>query len=184
MADRSLERVDAHFPIMKEETNTVVDKAVNLALLPLTLTGRTYNYLMTTWSDEYEKTANHNNRGPGLTTSAMALISTELKVASDCLQTAANFVGRKSPEAKHLGQDMANEARNMKSQASQRAQQGQEQAKQMSSQAKNMVRDASDNVRSTARDTANDARNTANNAANDARNTANNTARQAQAKAN
>lgn len=33
--------------------------------------------------DEYKKTASHNNRGPGITTSILSVISLELRVASD-----------------------------------------------------------------------------------------------------
>lgn len=124
MADRSLDTVDAHFPIVKQETNTVVDKAVGLAMWPLNTTAKTYNYVMDTWSDEYQKTANKNNRGSGVTTSVMAIVSTELKIASDCLQYGADVLARRDnndsqvlTNARQGMNHMSKEANNMASQA-------------------------------------------------------------------
>lgn len=60
--------------------------------------------------DEYKKTAQHNNRGPGLTTSVMALMSTELKIASDFFQAVADILGPKYEESKKKGSDYVSQA--------------------------------------------------------------------------
>lgn len=60
--------------------------------------------------DEYTKTARHNNRGPGVTTSVLALISTELKIASDFFQTIADILGPKYEESKKKGAEYVREA--------------------------------------------------------------------------
>lgn len=93
LADSGLGRVESHFPIVKEDTNTVVDTAKGYVWWP-------YNYVITTWNDEYTKTARHNERGPGMTTNVMAVISTELKIASDFFQAVADFLGPKYDESK------------------------------------------------------------------------------------
>lgn len=103
LGDKALGTVEGHFPIVKEETGTIVDTAKHYAFWP-------YNYLSSTWSSEYEKTASHNNRGAGLTTSAMAIVSTELKIASDFFQAVADFLGPKYEESKKKGADYVNEA--------------------------------------------------------------------------
>jgi len=98
LADSGLKRIDTHFPIVKEDTTTIVDTAKGYIFWP-------YNYLTETWQDEYTKTAKHNNRGPGLTTTAMAAVSTELRIASDFFQTIANILGPKYEEGKKKGAD-------------------------------------------------------------------------------
>ena len=55
--------------------------------------------------DEYQKTANHKSRGPGVSTLIMALISTELKIASDFFQVVADFLGPKYEDTKKKGAD-------------------------------------------------------------------------------
>lgn len=56
--------------------------------------------MLTYPTEEYKKTASHNNRGPGLTTSGLALLSTELRIASDVFQTIADFLGPKVQEGR------------------------------------------------------------------------------------
>jgi len=103
MADSGLGHVDHRFPIVKEDTHTVIDTAKSYAFWP-------YNYVWSTWNDEYRKTANHNNRGAGLSTSLMAIVSTELKIASDFFQALADFLGPKYEESKKKGADYVRNA--------------------------------------------------------------------------
>ncbi|TKA27073.1 hypothetical protein B0A50_05264 [Salinomyces thailandicus] len=103
MADSGLGHVDQRFPIVKEETHTVVDTAKSYAFWP-------YNYVSSTWNDEYKKTANHKDRGTGLTTSIMAIISTELRITSDFFQALANVLGPKYEESKKKGSDYVRQA--------------------------------------------------------------------------
>lgn len=100
LADSGLKTVDNHFPIVREETHTIKDTVLSYAFFPVHVAGQSYEYLYNTWSDEYSKTANKNNRGPGITTLVMAAISTELKVASDAFQAIADFLGPAKDDAK------------------------------------------------------------------------------------
>jgi len=58
---------------------------------------------VTTYNDEYQKTSKHKNRGNGVTTLVLAIISTELKIASDFFQAVADFLGPKYEEGKQKG---------------------------------------------------------------------------------
>ncbi|KAK3068231.1 hypothetical protein LTR53_014366 [Teratosphaeriaceae sp. CCFEE 6253] len=98
LADAGLQRVDGQFPIVKEETSTVVETGKSYVFWP-------YNYLYGTYSDEYRKTASHNNAGAGLVTLVKAVISTELKIASDFFQVVADFLGPRYQESKKKGSD-------------------------------------------------------------------------------
>ncbi|CZT14669.1 uncharacterized protein RCC_00643 [Ramularia collo-cygni] len=100
LADSGLSWGENKFPIVKEETGTIVDTAKGYVLWP-------YSYVSQTWQDEYKKTASHNERGPGLTTSGLALISTELRIATDVFHTIVNFLGPKAQEGKKNASDYA-----------------------------------------------------------------------------
>lgn len=104
LADSGLTKVEGHFPIVKEDTNTVIDTAKSYAFWP-------YNYLSNAWQDEYQKTAQHNNRGAGLTTLILALVSVQLRVASDALIVASQIVGPRYEKSKTKGADYVNIAK-------------------------------------------------------------------------
>lgn len=67
-------------------------------------------------TDEYTKTAKHNDRGAGISTSVMALVSTNLKITSDVFQAIADFLGPKYDESKKKGADYARQAQDTASQ--------------------------------------------------------------------
>lgn len=73
--------------------------------------------------DEYTKTASHNNRGTGLTTSLMAVVSTELKIASDFFQAVADFLGPKYEQGKSKAQEAAQKGEKLIEQGKENAQQ-------------------------------------------------------------
>jgi CRISPR/Cas system CSM-associated protein Csm4 (group 5 of RAMP superfamily) len=56
-------------------------------------------------TDEYKKTANHYNRGDGVATTIMAIISLEMRVVSDFFQALSDLVGPKYEESKKKGAD-------------------------------------------------------------------------------
>ena len=101
LADSGLQSVDQHFPIVKQDTHAVVDTAKSYAVWPLHLAGDGYGYLMRTWDDEYQKTVRRDNRGPGLTSSVMAIVSAEMKIVGDVLQALADYLAPKKEQAKH-----------------------------------------------------------------------------------
>ncbi|KXS94441.1 hypothetical protein AC578_5197 [Pseudocercospora eumusae] len=98
LADASLTKVEGHFPIVKEDTTTIVDTAKGYIFWP-------YSYLTGTFNDEYEKTAKHNNRGQGVGTLVQATISTQLRIASDFFQAVADILGPKYEEGKKKGSE-------------------------------------------------------------------------------
>lgn len=100
LADAGLGKVDSTFPIVKEDTHTLIDTAKSYAFFPFALAGNGRDYLFSTWDDEYNKTAKANNRGPGISTSIMAIISTQLKIVSDAAHVVGDYLGPKKEEAK------------------------------------------------------------------------------------
>ncbi len=61
-------------------------------------------------TDEYNKTASHKSRNAGLSTLLLALISTQLKLASDFFQLIADFLGPKYEEGKSKANHYAKQA--------------------------------------------------------------------------
>lgn len=100
LGDSGLGYIDSKFPIVKEDTSTIVDKGKSIVLWPFKVAFDGKDYVVNTWSDEYQKTANHKDRGAGISTLILALISTELKIASDFFQAVADFLGPKYYETK------------------------------------------------------------------------------------
>ncbi|KAK5011176.1 hypothetical protein LTR28_005129 [Elasticomyces elasticus] len=100
IGDGVLGKVDDTFPIVKEDTGKIRDTAFSYVTYPFELAGRSKDYLLNTYSNEYQKTADHQNRGPGLITFGMAVVSTQLKITSDTFQMIADFLGPKGQEAK------------------------------------------------------------------------------------
>lgn len=102
LADSGLSTVESHLPIVTKDTSTIIDTGKSYVFWP-------YTYVSSTYSDEYTKTAKHNDRGQGLVTSALALVSTELKIASDFFQAVADFLGPKYEESKKKGSEYVKE---------------------------------------------------------------------------
>ncbi|WPH00205.1 Hypothetical protein R9X50_00302800 [Acrodontium crateriforme] len=110
LADSGLGKVDERIPFLKEETKTIVDTGKSYVFYPFKVVDNGKQYVFKTWDDEYKRTASHNDRGPGLITSGLALISTELKIASDFFQAVADFLGPKYAEGKQKGADYVKSA--------------------------------------------------------------------------
>lgn len=108
LADKGLEQVDTRFPIVKEDTATVKDTVLNFAFLPFRVAGEGRDYVLSTWDDEYNKTAARNNRGRSLSTSFLAIISTQLKIASDSVNVVADWFGPRKEEAKQKKDSLLN----------------------------------------------------------------------------
>ncbi len=69
-----------------------------------------YSCTTNEYTDEYNKTASHKDRGAGFSTLIIAIISTELKIASDFFQAIADFLGPKYEESKQVASDYAQKA--------------------------------------------------------------------------
>ncbi|KAI5363586.1 putative melanoma-associated antigen [Septoria linicola] len=144
LADSGLSKVETHFPIVKEDTNTVVDTAKSYAFWP-------YNYISGTWNDEYTKTARHNDRGPGISTAIMALISVNLKIAADVFQVLADTLGPKYEESKKKSADYVRNAQEnlngVKENAQQKASEAQKAGEEKKEQAKDQAKQTKDEAK-------------------------------------
>lgn len=83
-------------PIIKSETAELEKKGKEYVFWP-------YNYLMSTWDDEYKKT-----KGEGVVKSVKAVVSTELKVTLDAYHFLMAFLIAKKEEGKKVVQEKAN----------------------------------------------------------------------------
>lgn len=92
--------METRFPIVKEDTETVKQTAFSYASIPLDLAGQGRDYLFGAWQDEYRKTANRNDNNQSLFTLAQAVISTQLRVATDVFQVLHDYLAPKAEEAK------------------------------------------------------------------------------------
>ena len=129
LASSGLGKVEERFPIVKEDTQTVVGTAKSYVFWPSKLVGDGRDYVLGTWNgmssvlqfysdqrltiavlDEYTKTSRHNSRGSGLQTSVLALVSTQLKISSDFFQLIADFLGPKYEESKKKSADYVSQA--------------------------------------------------------------------------
>ncbi|KAK5168990.1 uncharacterized protein LTR77_006299 [Saxophila tyrrhenica] len=111
LADEGLGKVESRFPIVKEETGAIVEKGRSVAGWPLQLAGEGRDYVVNTWNDEYNKTASHKSRSPAtLPTLLLAMISFQLRLASDFFQLVADFLGPKYEEGKSKASDYAQQA--------------------------------------------------------------------------
>lgn len=82
---------------------------MNYALLPFRVAEEGRNYVLSTWEDEYNRTASRNNRGSSLSTSILAIISTQLRIAADGVNVLADYFGPKKEEAKQRSDSMLND---------------------------------------------------------------------------
>jgi len=110
MGDASLSKVDETFPIVKEDSEKVKSTIFDYAFYPLRFAGESKDYVFKTYNDEYQKTG-----GQGIITTAKAIVSTELKIASDVLHAFGDWLGPKKEQAKDYyqqAQEKAGEFRN------------------------------------------------------------------------
>lgn len=95
--DSTLSHVDHHFPAVKQTNledvkNTTVFRTAGY---PFKIAGDSKDYVFKTYEDEYQKIG-----GQGIVTAGMAIVSTELRIASDAMHAFADFIGPKKEEAK------------------------------------------------------------------------------------
>ena len=83
-------------PLIKSETAELKEKGKEYAIWP-------YQYLMSTWEDEYKKTT-----GEGYLKKVKAVVSTELKVTMDAFVWLKEFLKTKKAEGKKAVNDKMN----------------------------------------------------------------------------
>lgn len=100
IADTGLTKVDANFPIVKEDSQKVYGTVLDFAFMPLRLAGDSKNYVLDTYSKEYKKCG-----GAGLVSGGKAMITTSLVVTSDGLAWLGSFVATKKQQTKEVAKE-------------------------------------------------------------------------------
>jgi hypothetical protein len=95
LADQSLDRVDQHFPIVKQETSEIKGTVMDYATWPFVVALNGKNYVLKTYGDEYKKCG-----GDGVVASGKAVITTGLVITSDSLNWLSGYLAQKKGEAK------------------------------------------------------------------------------------
>lgn len=114
LGDSSLNSVDNHFPALK---STNMEKlrgtASDAAHYPFKLAGNGRDYVFSTYDDEYKKVG-----GEGIQTTAKAIVSTQLRIASDAFHAAGDYIEPKKQQfqaevekAKKTGSDKIQKAK-------------------------------------------------------------------------
>lgn len=121
LADQVLTSVDSHVPIIKEDTHTIFDTVKGFVFFPFKVANDGKGYLVNTWYDEYDKTVTQKKRGPGPISLTMAVVSTELRVASDTFQYLADLLADRSKDAKKKKDQYVDAAKQKKDTYAQKA---------------------------------------------------------------
>ena len=100
IANTGLSKVDANFPIVKEDSKKVYGTVLDFAFMPLRLAGDGKNYVLGTYSSEYKKCG-----GDGLVSGGKAFITTGLVVTSDTLAWLSNFLAAKKEQTKEIAKE-------------------------------------------------------------------------------
>jgi hypothetical protein len=95
LGDKGLSEVDSRFPIVKEETSSLKEKAKGLPFVPYNTAISTKDYVLKTFQDQSKK-----NEGKGLVPFAKTVIGTELQIAADTLGYVSSFLIAKKDEGK------------------------------------------------------------------------------------
>jgi len=114
LGDMGLDKLDETFPIIKEDTQTLVDMAKGYVTYPFEMAGKGRDYLYSTWSDTYNETASRNDRGDGLFTLAFAGVGTVLNIQKDMLNAVSDYLGPKKDAAKEKTQELTDGAKEKK----------------------------------------------------------------------
>ena len=92
--DSSLDTIDNHFPSLKStDFEKLRGNAQHAAYYPFELVGNTRDYVFSTYEDESKKVG-----GDGVVGFVKAVVSTELRIASEFMHAAAEYIGPKKDE--------------------------------------------------------------------------------------
>ena len=103
MAVHGLGHVDAHFPIVKEDTQTIQEKISGLVYWPYNNVKGGKDYVFGLWGKEYNKCG-----ADGVVAAGKATITTSLMVTSDVCSWISDFVIGKKREAEGAIKEKAN----------------------------------------------------------------------------
>jgi hypothetical protein len=109
LGDAGLTKIDSKFPIVKEETSALKEKATSIAYFPLTLGVQGKDYVFSTYSDARQNTGiEEKNLFAKVVAEGKALLVTEYKIGSDALSAIASFLTAKKEEGKKFADSKLN----------------------------------------------------------------------------
>ena len=100
IAASGLDKVDARFPIIKEDTEKIKGTVVGYAYAPFVFVGKGKEYLTNTYGSEYKKCG-----GPGYMAGGKAIVTTGLIVTSDVLGWVGSFIAEKKVQGEQAVKD-------------------------------------------------------------------------------
>jgi len=93
LGDSGLSTLDSKFPIVREQTSTLQEKAKGYYGYPFTVYGKGKNFVLATYNDEYEK-----SRGGMIVKTGKAVLGTEIKVGMKVVEVLRGFLGQVKSE--------------------------------------------------------------------------------------
>ena len=103
LAAHGLDTVDATFPIITKDTNTIRSTAWSYVTYPFATADGLKNWVLNTYGSEYKKCG-----GDGVIAGGKAVITTGLLVTSDTLNWLSKLLNEKKDEAKVVAKDTQN----------------------------------------------------------------------------
>ncbi|KAL2824074.1 hypothetical protein BJY01DRAFT_230567 [Aspergillus pseudoustus] len=100
LGDKGLERVDATFPFIKEDTSTLKNTIYDTAFFPLRFAGDLKSKVFSTYGDEYKKCG-----GDGYVASGKALITTGLVLSQESLAFLSSLLQQRKEQIKDIVND-------------------------------------------------------------------------------
>ncbi|KAL4751847.1 hypothetical protein BDW72DRAFT_202743 [Aspergillus terricola var. indicus] len=97
LGDKGLQKVDATFPIIREDTKTLKNTIYDTAYFPLRLFGDAKGHVFSTYGDEYKKCG-----GDGVVASGKAIITTSLVLSQESLAFISSLLQKKKAQVKDL----------------------------------------------------------------------------------
>ncbi|KAL4814349.1 hypothetical protein BDW67DRAFT_186907 [Aspergillus spinulosporus] len=104
LGDKGLQKVDATFPIIKEDTKTLKNTIYDTAYFPLRLFGDAKSHVFNTYGDEYKKCG-----GDGVVASGKAIITTSLVLSQESLAFISSLLQKKKAQVKDLVNEQTQE---------------------------------------------------------------------------
>ncbi|KAL2821092.1 MAGE family-domain-containing protein [Aspergillus granulosus] len=100
LGDKGLQRVDATFPFIKEDTSTLKNTIYDTASFPLRVAGEIKSKVFSTYGDEYKKCG-----GDGYVASGKAVITTGLVLSQESLAFLSSLLQQKKAQVKDIVND-------------------------------------------------------------------------------
>jgi len=109
LGDAGLKKIDSTFPIVKEDTATLKDKATGIATYPLVLGSQGKDYVFSTYGEQRKNTGVEEK---GIISKAVAetkaLLLTEFKIGSDAFYLLTGFLTKTKEEGKKFADTKLN----------------------------------------------------------------------------